>query len=95
MNNSQFQLVQNGFSVSNHHFLNTIANGITKVVGETVPGLKLQYVGKSISNNKISAMLVGQIVLDDANKIGDASNKVNEIMQKLQNPSNLISIIKE
>ena len=90
----QLQLANSGFAVSNHRFMNKIASGISTLVEANIPGLRLEYIGKSVTGNSISANLMGEVLVDDI-KLADVSDKIRGVMQELKNPSNLLSIIKE
>lgn len=92
--NDQLNSLNSGFNVSNHRFLNMIANSIAELIAKNVPGLKLQYTGKSVSGNSISAVLIGEVQLVNENDVDRASDKVRTVMQGLKNPTNLIEAIK-
>jgi len=92
---SQLQMADEGFRVSNHRFMNMIASGISALIAETVPGLKLQYTGKSIRGDSISAVLIGKIQLADKEELDSTSDKVRITMQGLKNPSNLLATMRE
>lgn len=89
----ELQQVNDGFDISNHRFLNMIANGISKLIAKDVPGLKLRYTGKSIKGNVVSAVLIGEIHLNNPDELDRASDKVKTTMQGLKNPTNLIEVI--
>jgi len=95
MKNKNFKNISNSFEISNHRFVNSIANGISNLIGQKVPGVKLQYVDKVVSGNSISTILSGQIVVNSQDEYDEISNEIRTVMQGLKNPSNLISIIKE
>lgn len=92
---SQVQATSDQFRLSNHRFLNSIAKGISAMIAESVPGLKLQYIGKSINGDKISAVLTGEVILEDKDKLDSAVDKVNTTIQGLKNPANLLAAMKE
>lgn len=91
----KLQSVNDGFEISNHRFLNMVANGISALVQEAVPKFVLKYTGKSSSDNRISAVLIGEKTFATKNDLDDASDKIKSIMRSIKNPSDLISALKE
>lgn len=88
----QSKHINNQFVISNHAFINQIASGLQKRLAEEVPGLALGLGGKSESGNVINLTLSGVVVAEDGPE--EAEQKIRMIMDKLKNPSELLSLIK-
>ncbi len=89
----EMQQISESFSVSNHKFINSLSDGIIEIISKDVKGLKLRMVDKNESGKTISTSLIGQIVIDENNK-DDIGQRIENIMQRLRNPSNLLSLLK-
>jgi hypothetical protein len=89
----EMKQISESFSVSNHKFINSLSDGIIEIISKDVKGLKLRMVDKNESGKTISTSLIGQIVIDENNK-DDIGQRIENIMQRLRNPSNLLSLLK-
>jgi hypothetical protein len=89
----EIEQITENFAISNHKFINLLSDGIINIISKDIKGLDLKMVDKSESHRMISTSLIGQIVIDENNK-DDIGQRVENIMQRLQNPSNLLSLLK-
>ncbi len=87
----QSKHIENQFVISNHAFINQIANGLQKRLMQEIPGLTLSLGGKSESGNVIKLVLSGATVVEG--ELEETENKVRMTMDKLKNPSELLATI--
>jgi len=89
----QVERVSDHFDISNHTFVNQVVGGLQSRVGTAVPDMKLQPVGKKATRGGISLTLTGQILLDSPDDVERAKEKVQQFMDSLKNPANLLSLL--
>lgn len=91
----QLQNIKDGFKVSNHRFLNKLADGISAKIKQRIPNLELRYTGKSVKGDIITAVVIGETYFAEADDVSEASKAVGIIMQELKNPSTLIGVVEK
>ena len=90
----QLVSINNGFDISNHTFVNQLMDGLQQEITEIVPNLTVIPMGKEASKGKISVMLKGQIIIEDADSMSSVDDKIRQLMDSLKNPANLLSLLK-
>lgn len=89
----QHKLVRSRFKISNHTFINKLADGIREHVAQSAP-VDLKYVGKSESGDAIEAKLVSVTTVSGAEAYDELHTAVRSAIDELRNPSKLLSLIK-
>ena len=84
---NQVKIVRQNRDVSDHRFFNAIAMAVKTKLEQQVPGLEVQFGGKTVSGSEVVAQLTGQMVDED----GSVDEKVRQTMDSLKNPSILLS----
>lgn len=84
----QMKVVQLHAGVSQHSLFNAMAMLIQQKFEDAIPGLDMQFGGKSVKNGVISATLSGAV----ANE-GDVDEKVRYVIGLLQNPTAFDSLV--
>ena len=88
------EMISDNFDVTNHRFMNMIANGVSQLIAQNIPGLQLRHSGKSINGNIMSSVLLGEMIVSE-DELKSVDDKVRNIIQGLKNPANLISVMQE
>ena len=91
----QFPHINEGFNLSHHTLVNQIMSGLQQKITETVPDLTIIPMGKKASKGKILVTLKGQITLEDAADMTSVDDKIRQLMTKLKNPAELLSLLKK
>lgn len=92
---SQTKLCEDGFENSNHRFLNMLANGLEQKVKTIVPEINSAIIGKTVQGSKINLVYTGEVVPKTEEEYDDIKNKIHNLINTLQNPTNLLRILKE
>lgn len=89
----QLKYVNDGFEISNHAFLNQIILGVQRKIQQDVPGLSLKAGEKSEAGTKIKVVLTGSVVTADTDEHERISRNINNIVNDLKNPFDLLALI--
>ncbi len=79
----------NGADTNNHTLFTALAKAVKRNIEAKVPGLKLEFKGKSTHGAKISAILLGKLPVGTGST-QDVDAKVRGVMQELRTPSKLL-----
>ncbi len=80
----------NGADTNNHALFTALAKAVKKNIEAKVPGLKLEFAGKSTQGYRILASLIGQVPIDNESSTKDVDASVRGVMQELRTPSKLL-----
>lgn len=85
--------IRSAFSIQHHRLLNNIATGLVESIGKEVPDIRLKLTSKTEKDNEIRLAAIASVTLVDTASKETMEKKVNQIMDALRNPSNLMKLI--
>ena len=85
--------LRSAFSIQHHRLLNNLATGLSDSIGNEVPEIKLKLTSKTEKNNEIKMAAIASVTLVDTASKEEIEKKVNQIMDALKNPSNLMKLL--
>lgn len=85
--------MKEGFSVSNHTFINLIMKGLEKKLTKASDKINIIPANKEKRGDTIKLELLSQHISENSEDLNDTKSAVDTIMQNLKNEVNLISLL--